>query len=74
MHLPGDIEGADGEFITRWNVRPFATGNGVAAIGAECSDGSMLTPVPSNKPSTVAWGDAYYFNNASQGWVDMEAL
>lgn len=59
---------ADGNYVTQWDVRMDAANGTVTAVGARCSDGSLLTPVPGSQLLTAS--PDVYFTTWGQSGVD----
>ncbi|KAK9802003.1 hypothetical protein WJX73_009753 [Symbiochloris irregularis] len=60
----------EGQYISQWDLRGFSDKQGLASLGARCSGGSLLSPVPANPASNASWGpDVYVVNNVTKGWL-----
>ncbi|KAK9803091.1 hypothetical protein WJX73_000421 [Symbiochloris irregularis] len=67
----------NGGYITQWDLRGYTSEVGLASLGARCSDGTLLAPVPSLADSAASpnFGfDVYQIQNNTHGWSTFDAL
>ncbi|KAK9803108.1 hypothetical protein WJX73_005101 [Symbiochloris irregularis] len=66
-----------GQFISQWDLRGFNNKEGLASLGARCTDGTLLTPVPTIPDDTAPLNfgfDVYQIQNSPVGWNIFDAL
>lgn len=63
-----------GEYITEWDIRGFSSNvEGAATLGARCSDGSLLTPVPALAANNSQIYTDVYVIGPTAGYTSLDA-